>query len=83
MFQDIKFEIPTLQAPIFGKFELMIVILAIIFMEIVHLIERKENMRSFLSKKPLLIRWAVYYILIFAILFFGNFGTQEFIYFQF
>jgi len=36
-----------------------------------------------IEKVPLKLRWAVYYILILAILVFGNFGYNPFIYFKF
>jgi alginate O-acetyltransferase complex protein AlgI len=52
-------------------------------MELVHQVERRREMRSFLSDKPLLVRWSVYYVLSYSILFLGKFGEQQFIYFQF
>jgi alginate O-acetyltransferase complex protein AlgI len=36
-----------------------------------------------IARKPLAVRWAVYYALIVVVLAFGSFGKQEFIYFQF
>jgi alginate O-acetyltransferase complex protein AlgI len=53
-------------------------------MELVHQVERRREMRSFLSDKPLLVRWSVYYVLVMSILLFGKLtGAQHFIYFQF
>ncbi len=39
--------------------------------------------REALLHKPLWVRWALYYCAILAILLFGNFGSRQFIYFQF
>lgn len=62
---------------------LVLAILSIIFMEFVHLLQRHRKMRNFLSDKPIILRWAIYYALIIAIISFGEFRMQEFIYFQF
>ena len=35
------------------------------------------------SEKPIWVRWPVYYSIILSILLFGNFGSKQFIYFQF
>lgn len=62
---------------------IILAFLSIGFMEIIHFFQRHRKMRSFLSEKPLIVRWFVYYILIIAIISFGEFRMQEFIYFQF
>ncbi|MFH0923455.1 MAG: MBOAT family O-acyltransferase [Candidatus Falkowbacteria bacterium] len=56
---------------------------AILFMEFIHLLQERRGMRQFLDSKPLLVRWAVYYLIIFGILLFGVFEETPFIYFQF
>ena len=56
---------------------------AIAFMELVHLLERKADMRKFLSSRSRTVRWGVYYGLTFAIIFTGIFNQNAFIYFQF
>jgi D-alanyl-lipoteichoic acid acyltransferase DltB (MBOAT superfamily) len=56
---------------------------AIVFMELIHLLERRVDMRRFLSKRPLAVRWTVYYGLTLSIIFFGVFNQNAFIYFQF
>ncbi len=50
---------------------------------IVNLIERKKDIVTYISEKPVLIRWGVYYLTVIIIVTFGNFGIQEFIYFRF
>ena len=62
---------------------LILVFLSIGFMEWVHLMQRNRKMISFISKKPIVLRYAIYYALIIAIISFGEFTMQEFIYFQF
>jgi alginate O-acetyltransferase complex protein AlgI len=64
-------------------FNVALALVVILFMESIHLLQRHRQMRSFLSTKPWYIRWAVYYTLTMAILFFGKMGEQSFIYFQF
>jgi D-alanyl-lipoteichoic acid acyltransferase DltB (MBOAT superfamily) len=56
---------------------------AIIFMEIVHFVQRRRSIPQLLKSKPLAVRWAVYYAAILVIFFFGKFASREFIYFQF
>ncbi|CBH23626.1 Probable poly(beta-D-mannuronate) O-acetylase [Salinibacter ruber M8] len=66
-----------------GDAEFVVAVGSILFMECIHFLERRVDMRHFLSGRPLLVRWAVYYALTFAILFFGVFNENAFIYFQF
>lgn len=70
---------------VFGltKRGLLLAIISIVLMEVVHLMQLKGSVRNMLSRKPLIIRWAVYYLLIISIISFGEFNMQEFIYFQF
>jgi len=50
---------------------------------IVNLIERKKDIVSFISEKPFFLRWSIYYATGIILIFFGNYGIQEFIYFRF
>jgi len=50
---------------------------------IINLIERKKDIITFISEKPVFMRWSVYYAAGILLLFLGNFGIQEFIYFRF
>jgi alginate O-acetyltransferase complex protein AlgI len=70
-------------ALILDRVDLLIVLAAVMIMEGVHWLQRHREMRHFLSQKPLWLRWAAYYILSYSIVFFGKFGEQQFIYFQF
>ena len=64
-------------------FEILIAIVAIVFMEWIHFIQRHQSIRQMLSQRPLWFRWAVYYAMIFGITFLGVFSQAQFIYFQF
>lgn len=63
--------------------ELYNCIAAILILEGVHLIQRHHSIRHMLSDKPIWLRWGLYYLLIFLIVFMGKFEHQVFIYFQF
>ena len=58
-------------------------VVAILIMETVHLIQRHGSVSQLISRRPVVVRWAIYYVAIIAVLLFGQFGHQEFIYFQF
>lgn len=58
-------------------------ILAIAIMETVHLIQRNGSVSQLIMQRPAWVRWGMYYAAIIAVLLFGQFGHQEFIYFQF
>lgn len=58
-------------------------VISIIVMETVHMIQRNGSVSQLIMQRPVIIRWSVYYIAIIAMLLFGQFGSAEFIYFQF
>ena len=66
-----------------SKSEFVIAILSILFMEFVHIIQRHYKIRHMLSEKPIWFRWSMYYAIVLGIIFFGVFGKNDFIYFQF
>lgn len=55
----------------------------IIFLESVHLLQTRTSISGLLKKQPVVIRWLIYYVLIFVIIWFGCFENRQFIYFQF
>jgi alginate O-acetyltransferase complex protein AlgI len=65
------------------KFELAVSLISIGILLVIHLKERRGNIIDWFSEKPSWVRWPVYYSLILSILLFGNFGSKQFIYFQF
>ncbi len=69
-----------------GRYELTVAVLSIVAMELVHLFERKRDKREKISltrEVPLWRKYVVSYLLILIILVFGEFSSNEFIYFQF
>ena len=69
---------------ILDRVEILIALVAVIFMEVIHMLQRHRKMRQFLSEQPIWLRWPIYYALVMGILLFGKFAeVQQFIYFQF
>lgn len=62
---------------------LLTIICLIIFMELIHYFENYSDFRNLFNDKPIIIRWTLYYLLIFAIIFLGVYSESSFIYFQF
>ena len=63
--------------------EMTIALFSILLMGIFHFLQERGSIKEMLSKKPVLVRWSIYCILILSILFFGVFSSEQFIYFQF
>ncbi|WP_240773191.1 MBOAT family protein [Pontibacter sp. SGAir0037] len=58
-------------------------VVSVLIMETVHLIERNGSASRVILQRPVWVRWSFYYVAIIAVLLFGQYGNQEFIYFQF
>nr|WP_310587520.1 MBOAT family O-acyltransferase [Emticicia aquatica] len=68
----------------FTIFEFCLAVGLIIFMEIVHYIQRDKSIRQLIATKSPVIRWAVYYVFIMLFFILGVFDKPaQFIYFQF
>ena len=65
------------------RFELVVSLISVGILLCVQLMEERGNIIDRFSEKPAWIRWPAYYFLLLAILLFGNFGSKQFIYFQF
>lgn len=63
--------------------EFIIAIVAIAFMEIIHLFERGTKLPIYIESKPLWLRWCWYYTMLFSILLFSVVNKSPFLYFQF
>jgi alginate O-acetyltransferase complex protein AlgI len=66
-----------------GSYEIMITTIALLVLLLVDFLREKGLPANFLGSRPVVIRWALYYVLLLSILLFGEFGITEFIYFQF
>ncbi len=81
-FQDFSFLDPAVFEP-FNSVEFVIAVLAILIMETVHVFQGRGSVEAWVLRQPLPLRWGIYYAMFFAIVAFGKFTEQEFIYFQF
>lgn len=72
----------TLVMPIADARVVMCVVVLLV-MELVHAIQKKTSLTSLLQKQPRYIRWSIYYVFVFAIIYLGIFHNRQFIYFQF
>ncbi len=68
---------------VFPKYELLTVLIAIGWMVFIEGIEKPEEMRHPFRERPVWARWALYYVCILFLIFFGEYNDQAFIYFQF
>jgi len=64
-------------------YEFCVGIASVVVMESVHALQTEGSVREMLRSRPVLLRWAVYYGLVAAVLLLGSFGSRQFIYFQF
>ena len=62
---------------------IMIAILLIGFLELAHILQKHHSIVDWINTKPLYIRWAAYYLLIFLIIILRTGIEKQFIYFQF
>jgi len=81
-FQDLKLFDPAIFMPL-NSVEVVVGVLAILVMESVHIFQARGSVESWLLRQSLPLRWGIYYAMFFAIVAFGKFSGQEFIYFQF
>ncbi|MFZ5802859.1 MAG: MBOAT family O-acyltransferase [Candidatus Omnitrophota bacterium] len=67
----------------FGKKDIVIVGLGILFMEAIHFLQSRAKIQKIFQGTFPIFRWAAYYALTGAILALGQFSTKDFIYFKF
>jgi hypothetical protein len=68
---------------LFSSYEFIMMVLFIVFITGIHLVqEYRGSIREIIKRKPLAVRWAIYYFFIMAIFMF-MYETSQFIYFQF
>jgi len=81
--EGIKMSMRTLYDLGMDRYQLIFALIPIVIMELVERVEPLRNMRQMFSSKPILFRWAMYYLIILFLIFFGEYNDQAFIYFQF
>jgi D-alanyl-lipoteichoic acid acyltransferase DltB (MBOAT superfamily) len=62
--------------------EMIVLFLSIIVLNVIYFIQEKKNNDELFAFKSAISKWAVYYFLLFSILFLGVFTSQQFIYFR-
>lgn len=67
-----------------NMFDFSVCVILIMFLGVVELIQRRGSIIEMINQKPAVFRWVLYYLILIAILLFGQYDlTQRFIYFQF
>ena len=56
---------------------------ALLLMLLYDYLMSKRNQHRRLERQPILLRWTIYYLIVFALFAYGKFGTENFIYLQF
>jgi len=65
------------------RFHLAVGVVSVVLLLLIHRLQEDRPFDRWLSERRMSLRWAVYYSMVLAVLLFGQFGTKEFIYFQF
>jgi len=73
------------ETPFLGplKFEFMVAVFSVALLLLVQAMEGQGRIVEKISGRPVWLRWPIYYGIVLSILLFGNFGSKQFIYFQF
>ncbi|WP_246138946.1 MBOAT family O-acyltransferase [Mucilaginibacter frigoritolerans] len=58
-------------------------IIVILFLELIHILQGKMNIKDFINSQPKYLRWGIYYLFIFLLLLGSTATNSQFIYFQF
>jgi len=65
------------------RYQVVLCCCAIVLLVIVQILQRSRHLSEEIAKKPLVLRWGLYYAGLFILIIFGVFNTSSFIYFQF
>ncbi|MEO7299882.1 MAG: MBOAT family O-acyltransferase [Verrucomicrobiota bacterium] len=74
---------PLFAVPGFSAYDAVIVLFAMAVLEMGQWLQQRGEIRPYLRRLPVPIRWPLYYAFLFFILVFGLFQRSQFIYFQF
>jgi alginate O-acetyltransferase complex protein AlgI len=64
-------------------YEFVLAVFSILLVVLTEYLHKQRDLRTLLWRMPVVLRWGVYYGMIYLILGFRSFSTSEFIYFQF
>jgi len=77
------FSISAFMHDVSMNFDLQMSFILILFLVVVEHFHSRYNLIRIINERPLIIRWAIYIIILLTIFNLGEFGENEFIYFQF
>jgi alginate O-acetyltransferase complex protein AlgI len=60
-----------------------VIFVSLVILETVHILQSKGSVRTALAKRPAWVRWGLYYATLLVLAYFGIYGKNQFIYFQF
>jgi len=63
--------------------EILIGLVAVLLMEIIHIMQYRFHIMDWIRSKPAYVRWGIYYAAIIIIVYYGVYEKRQFIYFQF
>jgi alginate O-acetyltransferase complex protein AlgI len=81
--EGVKMSLRSLYDLGLDRYELILALFSIGFMEWVETVEPLRNMRRMFLGRPILFRWTMHYAVILLLIFFGEYNDHAFIYFQF
>lgn len=79
----LDFDGSRLSADFFPTKDALLVVFGIVLMETVHFLQHQKPFKINFYRKPLFLRWGVYYGAFVFVMMFGQFAPQDFIYFKF
>ena len=65
------------------KAEFFLALLSLVFVNFIQRIQKDKTIPEFLNSQSTSVRWGLYFIFLYGIVFFGVFEKIQFIYFQF
>ena len=72
----------SLQLPIaMPKFMICVAVIALL--QLIYNVQKRWSLNALFESKPIYVRWGVYYLFVFMIIYMGVFQNRQFIYFQF
>ena len=81
--QFVKSDFIGILTAVSGNIVLYYVVFGIVIMEVVQFFQEKHKTYFIFRKSSVYMKYVWYYFLVMSLLFFGHFGSQTFIYFQF
>ncbi len=78
----LKHRASTIDLPV-SSAKFMLAFLSIIILQGIYIFQKNRDLNEVFDSKPRFVRWGVYYLFVFMIIYMGVFQNRQFIYFQF